>query len=172
MTPVYFPPAAGDATRAASALLPWEELHRYWLSKHVGDRPPSRSEIDPPIDIPRLIAHLAILDIIPGGYRYRLYGSAIVYRHGKDMTGKILSSHKAYSETITKLRSALDAVAASQKPRMLITYADDAHIPSHVLLALPLVPAGGKTAQILAGFFYNDRAVPGTPIVGVIAVET
>jgi hypothetical protein len=73
---------------------PWNELLAYWQAKHIGDRPPSRQDIDPVIDLPHLAANLLIADVTPEGYRYRLVGSAVVERHKEEMTGKLAGSSK------------------------------------------------------------------------------
>jgi hypothetical protein len=154
-----------------SSTEPWEELYRYWLSKHLGERPPSRAEIDPPADIPRLVANLMILDIIPGGYRYRLFGSAIAYRFGMDMTGQIFGSSETNAETMNQCRIAFDGVITHQKPQMLIGGTAGADTPRNVLLALPLVLPNGQIDRILAGSFFDRYVKPGMPILGMMPME-
>jgi hypothetical protein len=150
---------------------PWEELHRYWLSRHVGDRPPSRAEIDPAVDIAHLAGNLMILDIMPDGYRYRFYGSAIAQRHGLDMTGRMLGSTGINSDAMRQCRIAFDEVVALQKPRMLIARIKGVHTAKQILLALPLVLQDGETEKILAGSFYDGYIEPGTPILGMQPFE-
>jgi len=41
----------------------WKQLYEYWLSKHVGGRPPARHELDPPVDVPRLIPNIMLIDL-------------------------------------------------------------------------------------------------------------
>jgi hypothetical protein len=65
------------------------ELFQYWDRKR-GDRPmPARRDLDP-TDIPRLLPHLRITDILEGGtrFRYRLVGTAVVEAYGAGFTGK------------------------------------------------------------------------------------
>lgn len=150
---------------------PWEALHRYWLSKHVASRPPARADIDPAVDIPNLAGNLMILDITPEGYRYRYYGSAIVQRHGLDMTGRMVGSTGINSEAMRQCLVAFDEVAKLQKPRMLIARAKGVHVPKHILLAVPLVLPSGETEKILAGAFYEGYIEPGTPILGMLPFE-
>jgi hypothetical protein len=160
-----------DAGRDGRPPRPWEELHRYWLSRHVGGRPPSRAEIDPPIDLPKLAGNLTIMDITPDGYHYRLFGSAIANRNGREMTGKILSYDRPYPDAIVQFRDALGAVVKTGRPSMLIARLPGATQPDHVLLALPLVQPGGALTQIIAGFFYDSRVDPNAPIQGIEPAE-
>ena len=55
----------------------WKQLYDYWLSKHAGGRPPCRHDLDPPVDVPRLIPNIMLIDIEGETLRYRLVGTAI-----------------------------------------------------------------------------------------------
>src|ERR1700722_701607 len=64
-------------------------LFQYWDRKR-GDRAmPARRDLDP-TDIPRLLPHLRITEILDGctRFRYRLVGTAVVEAYGADFTGK------------------------------------------------------------------------------------
>jgi hypothetical protein len=67
------------------------ELHRYWSARRGAAFAPARRDIDP-IDIPRLLPHLMLVDIVDGGarFRYRLAGTEIEQRVGCRMTGRHL----------------------------------------------------------------------------------
>jgi len=133
----------------------WEELYRYWRSKHVDGRPPAREDIDPPTEIPQFAANLMMIDILPDGYRYRLVGSALSERLGAEFTGKAVGSSNQSEATRREWKDLLDLVSQDQKPRMLV-----AHIPaglslSNLMLVLPLVDRAGKTERLLAGAFFR-----------------
>lgn len=67
------------------------EALRYWQRKR-GHRPmPSRRDIDP-TEIPRLLAHLQLIEVIDRGarFKYRLVGTAIVDSFGQDYTGRFV----------------------------------------------------------------------------------
>lgn len=71
-----------------SALL--RSLFDYWQSKLRGRRLPDRADIDP-IEIPKLLPNLVLVDVLPGRpdcFRYRLIGTGIVRVFGRDMTGR------------------------------------------------------------------------------------
>lgn len=64
------------------------ELRVYWLSKKPESSLPGRRDIDP-LDIPRLMPYVALVDILrdPLDYRYRLTGTKFVEMIGHDRTG-------------------------------------------------------------------------------------
>lgn len=66
----------------------------YWRQKTpVGAPYPARSDIDP-LDIPRLLGHLAITEVHRGpelSFRFRLFGTALADMLQADATGKWLS---------------------------------------------------------------------------------
>ena len=57
---------------------PWRQLYRYWQSKHVEGRPPSRADIDPITEIPRLVANLMLIDSVGDDFIYRFVGTEVV----------------------------------------------------------------------------------------------
>ena len=66
-------------------------LYDYWRARHRGGRLPARGDIDP-ADLRRLLPRLALIDVLREGddlaFRYRLTGTEIVNRAGRDPTGK------------------------------------------------------------------------------------
>jgi len=63
----------------------------YWRVRRRGERLPGRRDIDP-LDFPRQLPRVALIDVIsePQGphFRYRLAGTEIAARAGRDPTGK------------------------------------------------------------------------------------
>jgi hypothetical protein len=58
----------------------------YWRGKRRGRSMPSRRDIDP-IEVPALLPHLQLVDIVGGRFRYRLVGTELVTVFGRDYTG-------------------------------------------------------------------------------------
>ena len=139
---------------------PWKELLDYWRAKHQDSRPPSRSDIDPVIEIPQLVANLLLADIVPGGYRYRLVGSAVVERHREEMTGKLAGTSKFLERVSADLIANYDAVRTEQKPRIMVSGAAATDHAGAVTVILPLVSKAGETEMILIGVFYDRRFEP------------
>jgi hypothetical protein len=107
-----------------------------------------------------LAANLLIADVVPEGYRYRLVGSAIVERHGEDMTGKLAGSSKFLERVSKELIANYDVVRNLRKPRMMVSGATTNDHSSAVTLILPLLGEGGETEMILVGVFYDRRFEP------------
>ncbi|MBL8710568.1 MAG: PAS domain-containing protein [Rhodospirillaceae bacterium] len=65
------------------------QIYTYWRDRCRDGRPPRRTDIDP-IDIPRLLSRLIIVDVVPDARRfvYRLVGTKEVEVRGFDPTGK------------------------------------------------------------------------------------
>jgi hypothetical protein len=135
----------------------WKELLVYWQAKHVDDRPPSRRNIDPAVDLPHLVANLLIADVVPEGYRYRLVGSAVVERHKQEMTGKLAGSSEFMQRVKPQLFENYDAVRTEQKPRLVKTGVAGADYARAETIILPLVAKTGETEMLLVGVFYDRR---------------
>ena len=67
---------------------PLVELLGYWQAKRRGRPAPDKDDIDP-IDLPRLLPDIALLDAAPPGgvFRYRLAGSRAVAMLGREPRG-------------------------------------------------------------------------------------
>lgn len=66
------------------------DLWRYWQGKRGERHMPRRKDIDP-LDIPRLLPHLQLIERMDEKrFRFRLTGTAIEDVYGYDMTGKFV----------------------------------------------------------------------------------
>src|SRR5437764_15141316 len=67
-----------------------QQLYAYWRDK-AGERSlPARADLDP-IEIPLLLPHVMLVDVLPSGrYRYRLIGTENARAHGINATGRHL----------------------------------------------------------------------------------
>ncbi len=65
-----------------------QQVYHYWRSKSRDGKLPRRSDIDP-IDIPRLLPNLMIVEVVEDArrYVYRLVGTKEVEMRGRDPTG-------------------------------------------------------------------------------------
>jgi hypothetical protein len=150
----------------------WEELYRYWLSKHVAGRPPARADIDPVIDIPNFLSNLMIIDILPEGFRYRLVGTDITERFGGELTGRAVGSSSMPANARAEWTNALNLVRSEQKPRLLVSRLPADVEANHIMLVLPLVAPSGVTERILVGIFFNNRDFrPGFQSEGLVVTE-
>ena len=67
----------------------------YWQRKRQGRTMPSRGDIDP-IEIPKLLPHVQLIEAVGERFRYRLIGTALAQAFGRDYTG-------AYPEDVSKI---------------------------------------------------------------------
>lgn len=74
-------------------------FYEYWLSKCRSGRLPSRADIDP-VEIPELLPWIMLIDPVPDAagirFRFRLIGTGLVARAGRDATGRF------YDEMLSK----------------------------------------------------------------------
>lgn len=63
-------------------------LYAYWNELRAGRAMPARADIDP-VDIPRLLPNLLLLDVEPdtGRLKVRVAGTSVVEMYGSDYTG-------------------------------------------------------------------------------------
>jgi hypothetical protein len=65
-------------------------LWRYWEQQRGSRAMPRRRDIDP-VEIPRLLPHLLLIERAQDGrYRYRLAGTAVVDAYGRELTGRLV----------------------------------------------------------------------------------
>jgi hypothetical protein len=64
----------------------------FWRAKHAGGRLPRRADIDP-MALRSHLGRLFLIDVLPGAteFRFRLIGSKLAHRYGRDSTGKLLT---------------------------------------------------------------------------------
>ena len=148
----------------------WKQRHQYGLSKHVDGRVPSRSDIDPIIDIPQLVKNIILLDA-RDNFTYRLVGSEVVERHGMDMTVRVSGTSGQNAKAIGEWLAALDYVSKELKPRLLVAGIGNSDIARNVMILLPLADKEGRIEMVMVGSFYNAHFKRGTYVNDMIASE-
>jgi hypothetical protein len=147
---------------------PWRQLYRYWRAKHVAGRPPSRAEIDPITEIPRLVANLIIIDGVGDDFIYRFVGTDVVSQIGEDMTGRSAGLSRKYASIRALWVGALNEVRASRQPRLLIyRFGRQSSNARQAVLLLPLHAEPGGVFKILGGAFQDGNFPPGLTVEGV-----
>ena len=141
----------------------WKQLHQYWLSKHVDGRVPSRSDIDPIIEIPQLVKNLILLDA-RDNFTYRLVGSEVVERHGMDMTGRLSGTSGQSPKAVAEWQAAVAHVSKALTPRLLVSRIGNEGIAQNMMILLPLADREGRIEMVLVGSFYNEHFRRGTHI--------
>lgn len=166
--PRSLPETAADEFAAALGATMLAELYIYWRTKR-GDRfAPSRADIDP-VEMPRLLPHLMLIDVIDGGarFRYRLAGTEIESRFGCSMVGRYIDEmmrgryadylHDLYRELVSSRRPLYSESAYGSD--------DDSPLQARRLM-LPLSSDGAGVDMVLAGqlFTFRHPAAGGTVI--------
>lgn len=127
------------------------QLYLYWRAKCRGARLPRRADIDP-IEIPKLLRYLTIVEVVPDArrYVYRLVGTQEVEIRGQDPTGKSVAE-AYYGPSVEDAHVFYDKVVATGQP----VYDDspfigpDGRYNDDEMLFLPLSEDGVQVSRIL-----------------------
>jgi hypothetical protein len=130
-------------------------LHRqileYWRSKAPPDRLPGRQHIDP-CEIPKALPWVGLVDV-----GYRLIGTGVVAKMGRDATGKWFDEHYGPDE-FARRRGTYEAFVRSRRP-MIVRCTDlipDGEFKRCDCLMLPLA-ADGETVDMILLLFAFER---------------
>jgi len=134
-------------------------LIAYW-DRHRADQPaPKRCHIDP-VDIPRLLPYVGLIDVLDDGacFRFRLVGQHIVDAHGQNIAGDVLSRDGAAEDGVDcplhgRLYPVfLDAVRKPGIQSLTTTYQNALDKETQIsLVALPLITASGEIGMLFGG---------------------
>jgi hypothetical protein len=127
------------------------ELHGYWQAQR-GDRAmPTRGDIDPAA-IPRLLPKIMLIGVEPGPrFRYRLMGSELIERFGRNATGLYVDEVLAGAHREFMLALYADVCDLGQPVGALSRYVDASGVEFRCSrLVLPLSCNGIDAAQLLS----------------------
>ncbi len=151
---------------------PWLDFYRYWLGKHVGGKPPARGDLDPPIEIPSLVAAMMLIEPVDGEFKYRLVGSRIASYLAFNATGAVVGDNNWASDTIrSEWRRMIRTVCDTQRPHMAITMPGPGSERRGFCLALPLVDDVGRTEQVMICIFSEPEAYGSRELGGIDVFE-
>ena len=136
--------------------LPYQQLRfllTYWTGKR-GGRDLAPAAAISPVEMRTALGFIMLLDVLDGGadFRYRVYGSELVERTGKDWTGHTVSDIAAVSFTGTFYAAIYRAAIARREAVATVTAS-----PPHVAavewsrIVLPLTDAHGSVSRFLVG---------------------
>ncbi len=99
---------------------PLREIRDYWASKCGGRAIPRRADIDP-LELPaQHMPYLSILDVLPqtNDFRFRVIGTGITERLGRDSTGKTVREVYAAADRETRdwMLEVYQAVVTHKRP--------------------------------------------------------
>jgi hypothetical protein len=142
----------------------WRELYQYWRDKRVGDRPPSRDQIDPPVELPHLAHNLMLVDVTPQGLEYRLVGTNFAKGAGIDMTGMAVGESGLHAHVIAQWSRAMKEAIQTGEARLLVGRFAPHITATTEMLLLPLRPSADGIPKILGGLFVTGTFPPNTEI--------
>ena len=142
-----------------------QQLYAYWRDK-AGERSlPARADLDP-IEIPLLLPHVMLVDVLPSGrYRYRLIGTENARAHGINATGRHLDEVLPGPEYRAHVIGLYDECVRTRRAlyfECLFLSAPQREMERHTkVLFLPLSGDGKQVNIVLVGqvFFYIEVAV-------------
>lgn len=135
-------------------------LFDYWRDKTKGRPVPDRADLDPMEMVPWL-SHLLLVEICEGqaDIRFRLIGTWVVDRIGRDDTGRTMSE-LGLTEGRSRIRDAYLEVARLGRPcRRVGEFHDRSGVRKHLWaerILLPLTHGGSEIAMILSAIYFLD----------------
>jgi hypothetical protein len=137
---------------------------QYWEQKRGGRKLPGRGDIDPE-ELKPYLRHLFLIEVLGGGtFRYRLVGTEITERYGRNSTGKTVREIYAGLPAIADwLTGMMLAVTERKRPVLAIgtlKMVGKEHIFSESL-HLPLSDDGDSVTMIFGAARYSASALSG-----------
>ena len=134
-----------------------QALYEYWNTRR-GDRPmPQRADINP-AEIPKLLPHLLMYTVLPGGgYVIRLVGEEVASFAGRNATGEPAGSALP-PRAAEILKKILDEVVSERGPRFRAGKAHwqpDKSYRDFEACFLPLSAGGSSVDIILCGIMFS-----------------
>jgi hypothetical protein len=133
-----------------------EALLAYWDRLRPPGGIPCRADIDP-FAIRSLLPNISIVESVAGGadWRFRLIGSAVIYRHGFDATGRCMSrtlGPEGLAAMQGEYRRAIRLCEPStMRSRYFCARRDDFGVER---VLLPIVGRDGVTPWMMFGTFF------------------
>jgi hypothetical protein len=134
-------------------------LYEHWEAKRGARAMPSRTDFDP-VDLSYILGHLLLMDVIgppPWRFRYRLIGSELTQRSGRDLTGRMVDELPE-SEYRTSVIAWHTAVVEQRTPRRSLTRrVIDRRWQHYEILTMPLSSDGEAVDMTVTGVYYIDE---------------
>ena len=142
---------------------PHRALFDYWRSKFPEQGLPGRRHIDP-IEIPELLSKLYLVDVVRPGdnprFRYRLLGTDITERAGRDMTGRWLDEVFPDPAVYARIKGVYLAIMNTLEPHIgaFNIFAPGREYVTANRIVLPLAADGQIVDMLLGMWVYDDVA--------------
>jgi len=134
-----------------------QALYAYWNKQRAGRPMPSRADFDP-IDIPRLLPNLLLMDVEPGTGRLkvRVAGTTVVEMYGSDYTGRYLDEIEFGDRRAAVLHDYTTCVETRQPYVSEHSFWTDRQVTYRVeRVILPLSDDGERVSHLVAGLEFD-----------------
>lgn len=137
--------------------------YRYWESRRRGRPMPGRADLDPLIDIPKLVPNVMLFDVRrePLDFRWRLVGTRVRQNFWHDYTGQWFSADQNYNDRNSSVWRSMELVDRNRQPLLLRpTYVgphDDFMYVENILLPLEVEREGWGMQMIFIDFIRKTR---------------
>ncbi|MDY0871472.1 PAS domain-containing protein [Dongia rigui] len=141
----------------------------YWNAKRAGRQMPARADIDPVIEIPRLLPHIILIDVRrePLDFRFRLVGSYVRQNLSRDYVGLWFSGLVNYNPQSTiwpqHKKVALHGLPMLQRPTYIGPHRDFIAVEN---VLLPLTVPDKNAAMQIMFFDFVRRRLDEDPVAG------
>jgi hypothetical protein len=125
---------------------------------------PQRADLDP-IDIPKLLPHVMLIEVHGDRYRYRLVGTANAQEHGMNATGRYLDEVLPGPEYKAHVLRLYDECVRERRPlysESLFLSVSGGGIERHTKVLFMPLSQDGRTVNlvfVVQIFLYIDQAV-------------
>lgn len=130
----------------------------YWEMKRAGRRMPTRHDIEP-LELKPYLRHLFLTEALPGDeFRFRLLGSEITERYGRNSTGKTIREAYAEQPAIADWLTGMYLAVTTHKVPVLATGTLGALRREHIFseaLHMPLSDDGDNVSMIFGVARYS-----------------
>jgi hypothetical protein len=141
-----------------------QQIYDYWRRKTGARGLPSRRDIDP-TEIPHLLPHLMLVDVLGNGrYRYRLVGTEVATAMGVNATGRLVHEMLREEQYCAYVLDLYDTVVRERRAvyteNVFLSLKRDTAERNTKRLMLPLSADGERVTMVLAAqvFAYLGNA--------------
>ncbi len=129
------------------------QLRDYWRAK-AGGAPAAPEHMIDPAEMRFILGYVMLLEVLEAGsdFRYRLYGSLIAERFGRDVTGQTVRQFGDSEYIVNFFLATYQAVSTTRRPLLSVHYPrPGSQTASWSRLILPLSDGRGTVSRLLVG---------------------
>ncbi len=137
-------------------------LLQYWLQLRAAADVPLRTSLDPVVQVPRLVANLALLRLDPPAPFFRVVGTDIVRWAKRDLTGRVINEETFPGEAAGMCKQ-LGNVARERRPLGFTVGYGPLRTVARCVIGLPFAEPDGRVRDVLVGVFLTGVKATSSP---------